>query len=171
VNDFNLCGESSTGTMPKSEHSYYLMQGTPEDDGGRLFSQLIYDKIDTLADKPEEVIMKMNAHEARQQQDVDLGSIEPLALAKTQTKSVKRNSKHSGKSQKSRDSGSESDGSSCSESEKHRRRNWKDTQEFYRCHNVGQIARYCPSTCTGGDRSSDRDSGSGSGDDGDDDIN
>jgi hypothetical protein len=32
VNDFNLCAVSSTGTMPKSEHSYYLMQGIPKDD-------------------------------------------------------------------------------------------------------------------------------------------
>jgi hypothetical protein len=25
VNDFNLCAESSTNTMPKSEHRFYLM--------------------------------------------------------------------------------------------------------------------------------------------------
>jgi len=30
VNDFKLCAESSTGTMPKSEHSYYPMQGIPK---------------------------------------------------------------------------------------------------------------------------------------------
>jgi hypothetical protein len=28
-NDCNFYAESSTGTMPKSEHSYYLMHGTP----------------------------------------------------------------------------------------------------------------------------------------------
>ena len=27
-----------------------------------------------------------------------------------------------------------------------RRTNWRDTQECYRCHKVGHIARYCPST-------------------------
>jgi len=49
------------------------------------------------------------------------------------------------KSWQTRDSGSESDGSS-SESEKHHRTNWRDTQECYRCHQVGHIAWYCPST-------------------------
>jgi len=146
VNDFNLSADSDSstgsGTMPKSEHSYYLMKGIPKDDDWRFFTKLMYDKIDTLADKPEEVIMKMKAHEARQQQEVDLESIELLALAKTRTKSEKRSSKHSRKSRKSRDSGSESDGSSL-ESEKHRRRH---TQECYRCHKMGHIARYCPST-------------------------
>jgi len=140
VNNFNLCANSSTGSgmMPRSEHSYYLMQGIPKDDDGRFFTQLMYDKIDTLADKPEEVIMETIAHEARQQQEVDSESIELLALAKTRTKGEKRNSK----SRKSRDSGSESDGNSL-ESEKHRHRH---IQECYRCHKVGHIARYCPST-------------------------
>jgi hypothetical protein len=64
VNDFNLCAESSTGTMPKSEHSYDLMQGILKDDDWRFFTQLMYHKIDTLADKPEEIETKMRAHEA-----------------------------------------------------------------------------------------------------------
>jgi len=144
-NDFNLCAESSTGTMPKTEHSYYVMQGIPKDDDWRFFTQLMWDKIDTLADKPEEIVTKIKAHEARHQQEVDFESIELVPLAKTRTKSEKRSSKHSRMSQKSRDSGSEIDSSSL-ESEKHRRRNWKDTQECYRCHQVGHIARYCPST-------------------------
>jgi len=133
--------------MPKSEHSYYLMKGIPKDEDWRVFTQLMYDKIDTLADKLEEVIMKMKAHEARQQQQVDLESIELLALAMTRTQSERGNSKHSRKSRKLRDSSSESDGSS-SENEKHasRRTNWRHTQECYRCHMVGHIARYCPST-------------------------
>jgi len=63
-------------------------------------------------------------------------------FSKLRIKSEKRNSMHSRKSQKSRGSGSESDVSS-SESENHRRRH---TQECYRCHKVGHIARYCPST-------------------------
>jgi hypothetical protein len=148
VNDFNLCPDtdssSSTGSgpMPKSEHTYYLMKGVPKDDDWRFFTQLMKDKIDTLADKLDEIVTKMKAHEARQQQAVDLERIELLAQAKTRTKSEKRSSKHSRKSRKSRDSGSESDSSS-SESEKHRRRH---TQECYRCHQVGHIARYCPST-------------------------
>jgi len=145
VNDFNLCADtdsSSTGsgTMPKSEHTYYLMKGVPKDDDLRVFTQLMYDKIDTLADKPEVVIVKMKAHEARLQKDDD--SEVAAMLSKLRTKCEKRNSKHSRKSQKSRGSGSESDGSS-SESEKHRRRH---TQECYRCHKVGHIAWYCRST-------------------------
>jgi len=41
VNDFNLCADCSTGsgTMPKSEHSYSLMQGIPKDDDWRVFTQ------------------------------------------------------------------------------------------------------------------------------------
>jgi len=53
VNDFNLCVESSTDTMPKSKHSYYLMQGIPKGDDWRVFTQLMYDKIDTLANNVE----------------------------------------------------------------------------------------------------------------------
>jgi hypothetical protein len=64
VNDFNLCAENSNGTMPMGEHSYYLMQGILKDDDWRFFTQLMYDKIDTLADKPEEIDTKMRAHEA-----------------------------------------------------------------------------------------------------------
>ena len=64
VNDFNLCAENLTGTMPKSEHSYSLIQGIPKDDDWRFFTQLMYDRIDTLADKPEEIVTKMKAHEA-----------------------------------------------------------------------------------------------------------
>jgi hypothetical protein len=145
VNVFNLCAESSTGTMPKSEHSYYLMQGIPKDDDWRFFTQLMYDKIDTLADKPEEIVMKIKAHKARHQQEVDLESMELITLAKTRTKSDKR--RQSPKSRKFRNSSSESDGSS-SENEKHANRGtkWRDTQECYRCHHVGHIARYCPST-------------------------
>jgi hypothetical protein len=140
VNDFNLCADSSTGsgTMPKSEHSYYLMQGIPKDDDWRFFTQLMYDKIDTLADKPEEIVTKMKAHEARLQKEDD--SDVAAMFSKLRTKSDKR--RQTLKSRKSRDSSSESDGSS-SESVKHRRRH---TQECYRCHKVGHIARYCPST-------------------------
>jgi len=147
VNDFNLCANSDSstgggGTMPKSEHTYYLIKGIPKDDDWRFFTQLMYDKIDTLADKPEEIIMKMKTHKVWQQQEVDLDSIELLALAKTGTKSEKWNSTQSRKFRKSRDSGRDSDGSS-SESEQYCHRH---TQECYRCHQVGHIAWYCPST-------------------------
>jgi len=147
VNDFNLCADSdsstgSGGTMAKSKHTYYLMKGIPKDDGWPLFTQLMYDMIDTLADKPEEVIMKRTAYKARQLQEVDLESIELLPLAKTRTKSEKWNSKQTWKTRKTCDSDNESDGS-CSESEKHRRRH---TQECYRRHKLGHIAWDCPST-------------------------
>jgi hypothetical protein len=140
VNDVNLCADCSTGTMPKSEHSYYLMQGIPKDDDWRFFTQLRYNKIDTMADKPEEIVTRMKAHEGRLQNDDD--SEVAAMFSKLRTKSEKRNSKHSQKSQKPRGSGSESDCSS-SESEKHRRMH---TQECYRCHKVGHIVRYCSST-------------------------
>ena len=58
------------------------------------------------------------------------------------TNSEKRNSKPIQESWKSGDSGRESDGSS-TESEKYRCRH---PQECYKCHPVGHIARYCPST-------------------------
>jgi len=138
VNDFTVCAESSTGTMPKSEHSYYMMQGIGKDDDWRVFTELIYDQIDTLANKLEEIVTKMKAHEARLQKDDNL---EVAAMfSKLRKKSEKRNSK-TRKFRKSRGSDSESVGSS-SESEKHRRRH---TQKCYRCHKVGHIARYCPS--------------------------
>jgi hypothetical protein len=86
------------------------------------------------------------AHEAQHQQEVDLESIELLALAKTRRKSEKRNSKQTRKSRKSRDSGSETESSNSEDEKKHRHTNWRDTQEYYRCHKVGHIARYCPST-------------------------
>jgi len=124
--------------MPKSEHSYYLMKCVPKDDYWRFFTQLMYDTIDTLADDPEEVIVKVKAYEARLQMDDDLEAA--AIFLKLWTKSDKQRQPR--KSWKSRGSGSESDGSS-SESEKHRRRH---TQECYRCHKVGHIARYCPST-------------------------
>jgi hypothetical protein len=50
--------------MPKSEHTYYLMKGVPKDDDWRFFTHMMYDKIDTLAEKPEEIVTKMKAHEA-----------------------------------------------------------------------------------------------------------
>jgi hypothetical protein len=55
VNDVNLCADTDSssagsGTMPKSEHAYYLMTGVPKDYDWRFFTQLLYDKIDTLAD-------------------------------------------------------------------------------------------------------------------------
>jgi hypothetical protein len=64
VNDFDLCANSSTGngTMPKNEHSYNLIQSIPKDEDWRFFTQLMYDKIDTLADKWDEIVTKMKAH-------------------------------------------------------------------------------------------------------------
>jgi hypothetical protein len=65
VNNFNIGEESSTGTMPMSEHSYYLILGIPKDDDWKVVPQLMYNKIATMADKPEEVSVKVKAHEAR----------------------------------------------------------------------------------------------------------
>jgi viroplasmin and RNaseH domain-containing protein len=118
VNDFNLCADTNSlstggGRMPKSEHSYYLMKGVPKDDDWKLFTQVM--------------VKKMKAHEARHQQEVDLESIELLALAKTQRKSEKWNSQQTWKSQKSCESGSESESSNSEDEKMHRRTNWRDT--------------------------------------------
>jgi hypothetical protein len=73
-------------------------------------------KIDTLGDKPEEVIVKMKAPEARLQKD-DNSEVAAMFF-KLRTKNAMQNSKHSRKFQKFRGSGSDRDGSS-SECEKH----------------------------------------------------
>jgi hypothetical protein len=109
------------------------------DDDLRVFTQLMYDKINTMADNPEQIVTKMNAHEAQYSQEVTFESIKLLPLAMTQGKSEKQISKQTWKS---RSSGSESDRSSL-ESEKHRR---SHTHEWYRYHQTGHIAWYCPST-------------------------
>jgi len=88
VNNFNLCADSDSSTggggmMPKSEQTYYLMKGVLKDDDWRFFTQLMYDKINTLPNKPEKIVIKMKAHEVWQQHEVDLESIKLLELAKT----------------------------------------------------------------------------------------
>jgi len=127
--------------MQTSEHSFYLMQGILKDDDWRVFSQLMYDQIDTLADKLEEIVMKMRPHKVRLQQEDDSGVA--AMFSKLRTKSEQCNSEHSRKSQKSCDTGSKSESSNSDDQEKHRRR---QTQECYRCHKVGHIARYCANT-------------------------
>jgi hypothetical protein len=119
--------------------------GVPKDDDWRFFTQLMYDNIDTLADKPGEIVTRMKSHEARQQHEVNFESIELLALAKTRTKTDKQ--RPTLESRKTRDSLSERNRSSA-ENKKHVNcgTKWRDTQECYRCHKVGHIARYCPST-------------------------
>jgi hypothetical protein len=129
VNDFNLCADSSTGTMPKTEHSYSLMQGIPKNDDWRFLTQLMYDKRDTLADKPDKIVTKMKARHARYQPEVDFERIELLALPKTQRHSKKRKAKQTWKSCKSHDSGSECDGSSWDiEIHANCGTKWRDTQ-------------------------------------------
>jgi hypothetical protein len=135
--------------MTKSEHSYYLMKGVPKNNHSRFFTPAMYDKINTLADKPIEIVMKMKAQEAQHQQEVDLEIIKLLALGKTRRQSEKWNSQMTGQSRKSHESGSESKSSNSEDEKKHRRTNWRDIQECYSCHQVGNIARYCPSTAPG----------------------
>jgi len=144
VNGINLCADtdSSTGsgTIPKSDHSNNLINGVPEDDVCRGFTQLICDKIDTIANEPEEDIVKKKTHQGQRQKNDD--SEVAAMFSMFRMKNQKRNSMHSQKSQKSRVIDSESNGS-CYESEKHRRRH---TQQCYRHHEVGHIPRYCRST-------------------------
>jgi hypothetical protein len=113
------------------------MKGVPKDDCLIFFTQLMYNKINILADKPEELILMMKATEARLQHDDD--SELAAMFSKLRTKNDKRNSTHPRKSHKVRCSSCESDGSS-SEREKHRPTNWRHTQQWYRWYKVGQIA-------------------------------
>jgi hypothetical protein len=75
VNDFNLSANtaSSTGSgllaMPK--HTDYLMMGALQVDDWTLFNQLMYDKIDTLANNPVEVIVKPKPRKPRLQNKDD----------------------------------------------------------------------------------------------------
>jgi hypothetical protein len=89
VNDFTLCADSSTcsGTMPKCEHSYYVIRGIPKDDHWRDFTQLMYNEIDTLAGKPQQIVTKMKAHKAQFQKEDD--SDVAAMFSKSQTKSDK----------------------------------------------------------------------------------
>jgi hypothetical protein len=93
--------------MPNSEQTNRLMMGVPKDDERWLVTQLMYNTIDTLGKKPAEIVMKINAPQAWQQQQVDYESIELLGLATTQGMTNKRNAKQTWKSLKSRGSGSE----------------------------------------------------------------
>jgi hypothetical protein len=85
--------------------------------------------------------MQMKAHEARLQQE-DHSEVAAM-FSKLRIKSDKR--KQTLKSQIARISDGESN-ASCSDSEQHRCRNWRDSQESSRCHKVVHIAQYCPST-------------------------
>ena len=96
VNHFNLCADtdsSSTGSgkMPKSEHTHCLMKGVPKDDDWRCFTHLMYNMIDTQADKPEEVVVKMRSREARLQKEDDLEVAAMFSMLRTM--SEKRNPK------------------------------------------------------------------------------
>jgi hypothetical protein len=72
------------------------MKAVPKDDDWRIFTYLMYDMIDTLAGKPEEVAVKMNAHEARLQKEDD--SEAAVIFPKLRTKIEKWNLKQTRKS-------------------------------------------------------------------------
>jgi hypothetical protein len=72
----------------------------------------MYEKINKLADKLEEVFLKMKAPEVWQLQEVDSESLQLLGLAMARRQNEKQNPKQTRKSRKSRDSGCESDTSS-----------------------------------------------------------
>jgi hypothetical protein len=64
------------------------MQGIPKDDHWRDFTQLMYNEIDTLAGKPQEIVTKLKAHEAQFQKEDD--SDVAAMFSKSRTKSDKR---------------------------------------------------------------------------------
>jgi hypothetical protein len=126
--------------MRKSEHTYDLMKCVMKDDDWRVFTQLMYNKIDTLTDIQGEVIVKITAPETQLQKDHDSEVAGMLSMF--QIKNQNQNSKHSWKYHKFRGISCESNGGS-SESEMHRHRY---TQECYRYHQVGCTSLYCTST-------------------------
>jgi hypothetical protein len=67
-------------------------------------------------------------------------------FSKLRTKTEKQNSKQTRKSWKSYGTGSESESRNPEDEKKHRRMNWRYTQECNRCRKVGHISLYCPST-------------------------
>lgn len=98
MNDYHLCAESDSstergGTKPKNELTCYMIKAISKDDDWRVFTELMYDKRDSLANKPEKAIMMMKSHLVWQQQEVNWGSIKLLAPAKTWTQSEMRDSK------------------------------------------------------------------------------
>jgi len=103
----------------------------------------MYDKIDTMATKPEEIVTKMKAHEVRLQQEDGLEVAAMFSML--QTKSNKR--RQARKSWKTGGCASERNGSSLDNEQRASRLiNWRDTQECYRGHKKEHIEQYCPST-------------------------
>lgn len=131
VNNSNLCAENSTCTLPKSKHSYYLIPGIPKDDDWRVFTKLMYDKINTMANSQEETVPKLRAHEAQTPSEEELHV--PAIFSKLQMKSDTQ--KQSRKSYTTGNSDSERHGRNSESENQHPRQ----TQECYRCHKVGYI--------------------------------
>jgi hypothetical protein len=109
------------------EHPNHLMNDIPKDVDWKLFTLLMYDMIDTLADKSGKVIVNMNPHEVQlpKKDNLQLAAI----ISELQIKSV---TQISNQARKSLDSGSESEGSS-SDNGKHssHHTNRTDTQVYY----------------------------------------
>lgn len=126
---------------PISEQFQYLMMSLLKDDDWRVFTEMMYDMIDTLANIPKEVVAKMNAHKVQFQKE---DNSEVIAMNFTlQTKSYRQSETQ--QSLKMLDRGSETN-RSCSDDDKHAfcRNNLRDTLELNRCHLVGHIPRYSP---------------------------
>lgn len=119
VNDFNDCADTDgsytcTYTMPNSKHIQYLMIGVLKDDHWRVFIEMMYDMIHTLANMPKEVATKMNAH-TLQFQKVD-NSEAAATNSKLPIKSHKQSQTR--QSQKALDNGIKTNGC-CLEDDKH----------------------------------------------------
>jgi len=86
------------------------MKSVPKNDDWMHSTQLMYDKIDIMADKPKAVMVNMTAYKACLQKHDD--SEVAAMFSKLQSKNERSNSKHFRKSQKSRGSRCESNGRS-----------------------------------------------------------
>ena len=86
MNDFNLCEMISTGTLPIMQHSDNSMPGIHINEDWTFYTLLIYSSIDTLADKPEDIVRIMNAHKVQLQQKD--GSIVAAMISKLHLQKV-----------------------------------------------------------------------------------
>ncbi|KAF8535289.1 hypothetical protein BDD12DRAFT_856103 [Trichophaea hybrida] len=157
VAEYNLCAEptdtdaTTADTIPKmskQEHVFYLFRGIPRDDDWRVILEIMRDKSDSIATKPEEVVTKLIAQEAAIKREKGLAP-EAQIFAKNDKGKDKGKNKGKDKSKKSgkgkKNNGSESSSSSSSDSEDEQyRHNWKDIRECFLCHENGHIAHFCP---------------------------
>jgi hypothetical protein len=71
VDDYDLVADEDDGKMSKSEHTYYLIRGLPATKDWEIFVQMQLDKsgADNVMAKPDDLVTKMLAREAKLEHD------------------------------------------------------------------------------------------------------